>query len=117
MPILISMEGDQSRPSGITELLADILTSSERIFSLIEKDKHKESADELEKVLFKMKKAMFITPKNPEEIERAKESLEKIKMKFEVLRRYYELITLIWDEANSVSSKEFKQGTLVNKLT
>ncbi len=111
------MKAEQDKYSSITELLTDILTSSERIFSLIEKDKHKESADELEKVLFKMKKAMFLSPRNPEEVEKAKESLEKIKMKFEVLKRYYELITLIWNEANSVSAKEFKQGTLVNRLT
>ena len=111
------MKAGQNKDSNITELLTDILMSSERIFSLVENDKHKESADELEKVLFKMKKAMFLTPRSPEEVEKARENLEKIKMKFEVLRRYYELITLIWNEANTISTKELKQGTLVNRLT
>lgn len=110
-------EEEKRKEQSLNEILEDIMKDGEKVFLLVKEEKHKESAQELEKILFKMKKALITPPKNYEEMKKAKENLEKIKTNFEVLKKYYELVSLIWNEANAVSSKNFKHGSIVNKMT
>lgn len=94
-------------------ILKEVSKISDDIFTLVRDGNFKESSEKLEKAMFKMLKLLYLHPNsNKTEI---KNELKNISMKFNILRRYFELILQIETEANSIFSKEIKSGSICNR--
>ncbi|MCS7213923.1 MAG: hypothetical protein NZ927_06890 [Candidatus Calescibacterium sp.] len=94
-------------------ILKEVSKISDDIFILARDGNFKESSEKLEKAMFKMLKLLYLHPNsNKEEI---KNELKNISMKFNILRRYFELILQIETEANTILSKEIKSGSICNR--
>lgn len=96
------------------EIISEVKSISSEVFELIRDRKFKESSEKLESAFFKMAKLLYIRPKD---IERAKKELREISQKFEILKRYFEIILNINQEANAIAAEKIKTGSICNRRT
>lgn len=94
-------------------ILEEVRKISEETFILVKDGKFKESSEKLEKALFKMLKLLYMQPTHDKKL--IKNELRKISLKFNILKRYFELVWQIENEANKISSKDISSGSICNK--
>jgi tRNA nucleotidyltransferase/poly(A) polymerase len=106
------------RQESIPQILEYIEKASCDIFELIKEQKYKESAEKLEKALFKMRKIFYLLPNyEKNDLQRISKKLHEVKERFQILKRYYEIMVNIENEAMENSFKKIKGGSIVNKKT
>jgi len=106
------------RQESIPQILEYIEKASCDIFELIKEQKYKESAEKLEKALFKMRKIFYLLQNyEKNDLQRISKKLHEVKEKFQILKRYYEIMVNIENEAMENSFKKIKGGSIVNKKT
>lgn len=111
----------ESQTLTIEKLTDEIELMVRELFTRVKDGEHEKSADILERILFKMKKAEMLSADILKmEPKRVKEIVERIKRTssmLKILKRYYELISVIEYEANVIATKEIKSGSIVNRAT
>ncbi len=106
------------KQESIPQILEYIEKASCDIFELIKEQKYKESAEKLEKALFKMRKIFYLLQNyEKNDLQRISKKLHEVKEKFQILKRYYEIMLNIENEAMENSFKKIKGGSIVNKKT
>jgi tRNA nucleotidyltransferase/poly(A) polymerase len=106
------------RQESIPQILEYIEKASCDIFELIKEQKYKESAEKLEKALFKMRKIFYLLQNyEKNDLQKISRKIHEIKEKFQILKRYYEIMVNIENEAMENSFKKIKGGSIVNKKT
>lgn len=106
------------RQESIPQILEYIEKASCDIFELIKEQKYKESAEKLEKALFKMRKIFYLLQNyEKNDLQRISKKLHEVKERFQILKRYYEIMVNIENEAMENSFKKIKGGSIVNKKT
>jgi tRNA nucleotidyltransferase/poly(A) polymerase len=106
------------RQESIPQILEYIENASCDIFELIKEQKYKESAEKLEKALFKMRKIFYLLQNyEKNDLQKISRKIHEIKEKFQILKRYYEIMVNIENEAMENSFKKIKGGSIVNKKT
>jgi tRNA nucleotidyltransferase/poly(A) polymerase len=106
------------RQESIPQILEYIEKASCDIFELIKEQKYKESAEKLEKALFKMRKIFYLLPNyEKNDLQRISKKLHEVKERFQILKRYYEIMVNIENESMENSFKKIKGGSIVNKKT
>ncbi|MFZ8803773.1 MAG: hypothetical protein ACO2PO_12435 [Candidatus Calescibacterium sp.] len=106
------------KQESIPQILEYIEKASCDIFELIKEQKYKESAEKLEKALFKMRKIFYLLQNyEKNDLQKISKKLHEIKEKFQILKRYYEIMVNIENEAMENSFKKIKGGSIVNKKT
>lgn len=95
------------------KILQEVEKISNETFILVKDGKFKESSERLEKALFKMLKLIHLQPSQDKTI--IKNKLKKISLKFNILKRYFELVWQIESEANKISLKDISSGTICNR--
>ncbi len=103
------MLGQENKLWGLLEEIEDL---QRKIFQLVKEQKHKESAEELEKILHKFQRLLFVDLRYDLKL---KGKILKLKTLFSILKRYYELMLIINNEANKVSVNSIEPGTLVKR--
>jgi tRNA nucleotidyltransferase/poly(A) polymerase len=106
------------KQESIPQILEYIEKASCDIFELIKEQKYKESAEKLEKALFKMRKIFYLLQNyEKNDLQKISKKLHEVKEKFQILKRYYEIMVNIENEAMENSFKKIKGGSIVNKKT
>jgi tRNA nucleotidyltransferase/poly(A) polymerase len=106
------------KQESIPQILEYIEKASCDIFELIKEQKYKESAEKLEKVLFKMRKIFYLLQNyEKNDLQKISKKLHEVKERFQILKRYYEIMVNIENEAMENSFKKIKGGSIVNKKT
>jgi tRNA nucleotidyltransferase/poly(A) polymerase len=106
------------RQESIPQILEYIEKASCDIFELIKEQKYKESAEKLEKALFKMRKIFYLLQNyEKNDLQKISKKIHEVKEKFQILKRYYEIMVNIENEAMENSFKKIKGGSIVNKKT
>jgi len=106
------------RQESIPQILEYIEKASCDIFELIKEQKYKESAEKLEKALLKMRKIFYLLQNyEKNDLQRISKKLHEVKERFQILKRYYEIMVNIENEAMENSFKKIKGGSIVNKKT
>jgi tRNA nucleotidyltransferase/poly(A) polymerase len=106
------------KQESIPQILEYIEKASCDIFELIKEQKYKESAEKLEKALFKMRKIFYLLQNyEKNDLQKISRKIHEIKEKFQILKRYYEIMVNIENEAMENSFKKIKGGSIVNKKT
>lgn len=95
------------------KILQEVQKISDETFILAKDGKFKESSERLEKALFKMLKLIHMQPSQDKNI--IKNELKKISLKFNILKRYFELVWQIENEANRISLKDISAGSVCNR--
>jgi NTP pyrophosphatase (non-canonical NTP hydrolase) len=110
--------GQKKESESIYDILDYVELISSEVFELIKEQKHKESAEKLEKALFRTKKIIYLLQNyGKEDLKNIAKKLQKIKEKLTILKRYYEIMTSIESEALTNSFKGIKEGSIVNRKT
>jgi tRNA nucleotidyltransferase/poly(A) polymerase len=106
------------KQESIPQILEYIEKESCYIFELIKEQKYKESAEKLEKALFKMRKIFYLLQNyEKNDLQKISKKIHEVKEKFQILKRYYEIMVNIENEAMENSFKKIKGGSIVNKKT
>jgi tRNA nucleotidyltransferase/poly(A) polymerase len=106
------------KQESIPQILEYIEKASCDIFELIKEQKYKESAEKLEKALFKMRKIFYLLQNyEKNDLQKISKKLHEVKERFQILKRYYEIMVNIENEAMENSFKKIKGGSIVNKKT
>jgi ribosome-binding ATPase YchF (GTP1/OBG family) len=111
-------EGQKKESESIYDILDYVELISSEVFELIKEQKHKESAEKLEKALFRTKKIIYLLQNyEKDDLKNIAKKLQKIKEKLTILKRYYEIMTSIESESLTNSFKGIKEGSIVNRKT
>jgi NTP pyrophosphatase (non-canonical NTP hydrolase) len=111
-------EGQKKESESIYDILDYVELISSEVFELINEQKHKESAEKLEKALFRTKKIIYLLQNyGKDDLKNIAKKLQKIKEKLTILKRYYEIMTSIESESLTNSFKGIKEGSIVNRKT
>jgi hypothetical protein len=106
------------KQESIPQILEYIEKASCDIFELIKEQKYKESAEKLEKALFKMRKIFYLLQNyEKNDLQKISKKIHEVKERFQILKRYYEIMVNIENEAMENSFKKIKGGSIVNKKT
>jgi ribosome-binding ATPase YchF (GTP1/OBG family) len=112
------IEEQRKESESVYDILDYIELISSDVFELIKEQKHKESAEKLEKALFKTKKIIYLLQNyGKDDLKNIAKKIQKIKEKLTILKRYYEIMTSIESEAIANSFKGIKEGSIVNRKT
>ncbi len=106
------------KQESVPEILEYIEKAACDIFELIKEQKYKDSAEKLEKTLFKMRKIFYLLQNyEKNDLQKISKKLHEVKEKFQILKRYYEIMVNIENENMKNSFKKIKGGSIVNKKT
>ncbi len=100
-------------------LIDEIEIMMKELFTRVKEGEHKKSADMLEGMLFKMKRAQLLSgdilKTDKTKVGSIIEKIKRASSMLKILRRYYEIVSTIELEANMQAVKEIKRGSIINR--